>query len=80
MNPLIDEQVARACIAADALEDEIRQLVRIWRRMDTLLRERSLTEVQREKLEALIYLVEVRQTVMAGNWAIPDHLQRRNEK
>ena len=69
MNPLQDELVARAVIACDALEIEVRRLQKIWRKLDTILRQRGpLTEQQRKSLKSLVITVKLYQKVIDGNW------------
>ena len=73
MNPLADSLVARACIAADDLEQEIRRLQKIHRKMETILSQRGpLTEVQRKNLNELVVIVKLYQRIMEGDWQSRD--------
>jgi len=73
MNPLTDSLVARGVVACDELEVEIRRLVKIWRKLDTILRQKGpLSEAQRESLSSLITIVQLYQRIMEGDWHDPD--------
>ena len=80
MLPFPDQQIARGCIAADSLEGEIRRLIRVWRKLDTILREKQpLTSTQRDVLDDLILTVDVYMRVLEGDWAVPDHLHQHSK-
>jgi hypothetical protein len=72
MNPYTDELVMRGVLAADTLESEIRQLIRIWKKMNTILHEKSLTKEQRANLNELIKIVKIRERIMEGDWQCRD--------
>lgn len=73
MNPLADSLVARGVVACDDLEVEIRRLVKVWRKLDTILRQREpLTETQRKSLKSLVIIVKLYQRVIEGNWQSGD--------
>jgi hypothetical protein len=72
MNPYVDEQVMRGVLAADTLEAEIRQLIKIWRKMDTILKEKTLTQAQRQNLNELIKIVKIRERILEGDWQCRD--------
>ena len=73
VNPLADSLVARACIAADELEVEIRRLQKIHRKMETILRQKGpLSEAQRKSLNQLVIIVKLYQRIMEGDWECRD--------
>jgi hypothetical protein len=77
MLPFPDQQVVRAAIAQEELEEEVRRLQKIIRKLDAILSSKQpLTSTQRDVLDDLIRLQELRKIVLEGNWYVPDHLHK----
>ena len=76
MLPFPDHRILLAIEAQEELRQEIKSLIKIYRRFQALLDEKSLSTQQYDVLCDLLALMETRRKVLEGNWYLPDHMQR----
>ena len=76
MLPFHDHRIILAIEAQEELRREIKSLIKIYRRFEALLNEKSLSTQQYDVLRDLLALMETRRKVLEGNWYLPDHMQR----